>query len=77
MIAVEPDTQEPVLWRCENDRQLHPATMASYVIYIEEIGSAWHHHDGGMVRRRPYFVRRMVVCHACHRSLTDTKGTDA
>lgn len=74
-VVIEPDSQLPQLWRCENDRQLHPMAVASYVLYIEEIGQVWHHVKSGTIKRRPFFVRRMVVCHACHRSLLDTKGT--
>lgn len=68
MKAVEPDDVHPVAWRCEQDRKLHPAAEPSYVVYIEEIGSAWY---GAAIKRRPYFTRRMIVCRACRRTIAD------
>lgn len=71
MIAIEPDGQSPIAWRCEQDRKLHPAAEGSYVVYIEEIGAAWY---GSTVKRRPYFVRRMIVCRPCRRTIANMEG---
>jgi hypothetical protein len=82
MTAIGPplpdEDRTPIAWRCEQDRKLHPASEPSYVVYIEEIGAAYH---GTTTKRRPYFIRRMIVCRPCRRTIgnfdasTPTGGT--
>lgn len=61
-----------VAWRCELDRTLHPMSEDSHLVYIEEVAQQWSHI--GAVKTRGRFVRRMVVCRPCLRTITDLKG---
>lgn len=55
-----------VAWRCEACRKLQPTGIEAKVIHIDEVRSEWH---GTTVKRHSRFVRRMVVCPPCARSI--------
>lgn len=62
----------PVAWRCEHCRKLFGANIASEIIYVDEVQSAWS--ESGGVKRHARFIRRMVVCPPCRRTIADTPG---
>jgi hypothetical protein len=56
----------PIAWRCEQCKKLQPTNVPSHVIHIDEVQSAW---AGTTVRRHARFIRRVVVCPPCRRSI--------
>lgn len=64
--------EKPVAWRCENCRKWQPAKIGSSVILVDEIADRWAF--SGSVKRKGRFLRRMVVCPPCRRSITDQEG---
>ena len=66
-----PDANEPIqpiAWRCEHCKRLQPTAVESVVIHVDEVQSAW---AGRVVKRHARFIRRMVVCPPCRRSIAD------
>lgn len=65
----EPESKDPIAWRCEYDHRLHPMTKDSAVVYVEDINQ--NVSIIGQVRARGRHVRRMVVCLPCRAKIIE------
>lgn len=61
-----PETDRPIAWKCESCRKWMPAGFPSHVILVDDVGSNWH---GMGIKGLARFIRRMVVCAACKRTI--------
>lgn len=62
-----PETAEPVAWKCESCRKWIPVGYSSHVILVDDVDTRWSGRQG--VKGLSRFLRRMVVCAACRRSI--------